>query len=197
MRSAAIPMKVTPTAKPEVDEYVTPVRLEALAPKLPTSTSSSQEHTPTVASDAPVLTSALPLRYLTDAKIPHAIATSGAAIEKASGKNALGPTANGDGPVLEYDIDLSPKDGKGTVAIGILPTQDVYPARGLRLGVQIDDWPMATVDARQGFHDEFREYTPQNLAQSKKLKPLPPHNNLLLSGVSAKLVLTRIRSDTL
>ena len=89
---------------------------------------------------------------------------------------------NGDGSVLEYDIDLSPTDGKGTVAIGILPTQDVYPARGLRLGVQIDDWPMATVDARQGFHDEFREYTPQNLAQSKKLKPLPPHNNLLLSG---------------
>ena len=89
---------------------------------------------------------------------------------------------NGDGPVLEYDIDLSPTDGKGTVAIGILPTQDVYPARGLRLGVQIDDQPMQTIDARQGFHDEFREYTPQNLAQSKKLKPLPPHNNLLLSG---------------
>ena len=89
---------------------------------------------------------------------------------------------NGDGPVLEYDIDLSPTDGKGTVAIGILPTQDVYPTRGLRLGVQIDDWPMATVDARQGLHDEFGEYTPKNLAQSKKLKPLPPHNNLLLSG---------------
>jgi len=89
---------------------------------------------------------------------------------------------NGDGPVLEYDIELAPTEGKGTVAIGILPTQDVYPARGLRLGVQIDDWPMATVDARQGLHDEFGEYTPKNLAQSKKLKPLPPHNNLLLSG---------------
>ncbi len=89
---------------------------------------------------------------------------------------------SGKGPAIEYDIELAPTDGKGTVAIGILPTQDVYPARGLRLGVQIDDWPMATVDARQGFHDEFREYTPQNLAQSKKLKPLPPHNNLLLSG---------------
>ena len=100
---------------------------------------------------------------------------------------------NGDGPVLEYNIDLipeqssparslSPTDGKGTVAIGILPTQDIYPARGLRLGVQIDDQPMQTIDARQGFHDEFGEYTPKNLAQSKKLKPLPPHNNLLLSG---------------
>jgi hypothetical protein len=30
--------------------------------------------------------------------------------------------------------------------------------------------------------DTFQEYTPQNLAQSKVLKPLPPHNNLLLSG---------------
>ena len=77
---------------------------------------------------------------------------------------------------------LSPTDGKGSVAIGILPTQDIYPARGLRLGVQIDDQPMLTIDARQGFHDEFGEYTPKNLAQSKKLKPLPPHNNLLLSG---------------
>jgi hypothetical protein len=89
---------------------------------------------------------------------------------------------NGDGPVLEYDIDLSPKDGKGTIAIGILPTQDIMPARGLRLGVQLDNWPMTTVDARQGLHDEFQEYTPKNLAQSKNLKPLPPHNNLLLSG---------------
>ena len=86
---------------------------------------------------------------------------------------------NGDGPALEYNIDLAEE---GKIAIGILPTQDVYPARGLRLGVQIDDQPMQTIDARQGFHDEFREYTPQNLAQSKKLKPLPPHNNLLLSG---------------
>ena len=89
---------------------------------------------------------------------------------------------NGDGPVLEYNIDLIPTDGKGTVAIGILPTQDVYPARGLRLGVQLDDQPMQTIDARQGFHDEFKEYTPQNLAASKVHKPLPPHNNLLLSG---------------
>ena len=94
---------------------------------------------------------------------------------------------NGDGPVLEYDIDNSREPITNnreplTVAIGILPTQDVYPARGLRLGVQIDDQPMQTIDARQGLHDEFGEYTPKNLAQSKVLKPLPPHNNLLLSG---------------
>ena len=86
---------------------------------------------------------------------------------------------SGKGPALEYDIDLTEE---GRIAIGILPTQDVYPARGLRLGVQIDDQPMQTIDARQGLHDEFGEYTPKNLAQSKKLKPLPPHNNLLLSG---------------
>ena len=97
--------------------------------------------------------------------------------------NVMKSYPNGDGPVLEYDLkpqtsNLNPL----TIAIGILPTQDIYPARGLRLGVQIDDQPMQTVDARQGLHDEFGEYTPKNLAQSKNLKPLPPHNNLLLSG---------------
>ena len=92
---------------------------------------------------------------------------------------------NGDGPVLEYDIDnsqLSTVNSQLSIAIGILPTQDVYPARGLRLGVQLDDQLMQTIDARQGLHDEFGEYTPKNLAQSKVLKTLPPHNNLLLSG---------------
>ena len=87
--------------------------------------------------------------------------------------------ADGSGPKLEYDIDLT---NEGKIAIGILPTQDVMPARGLRLGVQLDDQPMQVIDARQGLHDEFQEYTPKNLAQSKNLKPLPPHNNLLLSG---------------
>ena len=114
--------------------------------------------------------------------------------------------ADGSGPKLEYEIEapLSPPEGGTTdssasktieapsgavggasgvsVAIGILPTQDIVPARGLRLGVQIDDQPMQVIDARQGLHDEFQEYTPKNLAQSKNLKPLPPHNNLLLSG---------------
>ena len=98
--------------------------------------------------------------------------------------------ADGTGPTLEYDIDLTPANngqssmvnGQCSIAIGILPTQDVMPARGLRLGVQIDDQPMQVIDARQGLHDEFQEYTPKNLAQSKNLKPLPPHNNLLLSG---------------
>ena len=87
--------------------------------------------------------------------------------------------ADGSGPALEYEIELA-EDGK--VAVGILPTQDILPARGLRLGIQIDDQPMQVVDARQGLHDEFQEYTQKNLSQSKVLKPLPPHNNLLLSG---------------
>ena len=93
--------------------------------------------------------------------------------------------ADGSGPKLEYEVTFHPSlgEGKGVgLAIGILPTQDIVPARGLRLGVQIDDQPMQVIDARQGLHDEFQEYTPKNLAQSKNLKPLPPHNNLLLSG---------------
>lgn len=94
--------------------------------------------------------------------------------------NVTAPSdASGNGAALEYEIDL-----KGTnVAIGILPTQDVHPSRGLRLGVQVDDRPMKIIDARQGFVDTFGEYTKENLAVSKVLKPLPRRNNLLLSGV--------------
>ena len=87
--------------------------------------------------------------------------------------------ADGSGPKLEYDVDLTEE---GKIAIGILPTQDILPARGLRLGVQIDDLPMQVIDARQGLHDEFQEYTPQNLAVSKVLKPLPQRSRLSLSG---------------
>ena len=95
-------------------------------------------------------------------------------------KDVMRPSdESGNGPALEYDIELS---DEGKVAIGILPTQDILPARGLRLGVQIDDQPVQIIDARQGLHDEFREYTPQNLAISKVLKPLPPRNHLALSG---------------
>ncbi len=83
------------------------------------------------------------------------------------------------GPVLEYEIDLTEN---GRVAIGILPTQDILPARGLRLGVQLDDQPMQVLDARRGLVDTFSEYTPQNLTVSKVLKPLPPRSRLSLSG---------------
>ena len=86
---------------------------------------------------------------------------------------------DGGGPTLEYEIELT---DEGCVAIGILPTQDILPARGLRLGVQIDNQPMQVIDARRGLVDTFSEYTPQNLAISKVLKPLPPRSNLALSG---------------
>ena len=101
-------------------------------------------------------------------------------------KDVMKEWPDGNGPTLEYEVTIFPSiqggDRGGSIAIGILPTQDVVPARGLRLGVQIDNQPMQIIDARQGLHDEFQEYTPKNLAQSKVLKPLPQHNNLLLSG---------------
>jgi hypothetical protein len=91
------------------------------------------------------------------------------------------------GAVLEYDIYLQASStdtqtSTHTLAIGILPTQDINPSRGLRLGLQIDDQPVQTIDARQGLVDTFQEYTPQNLGRSKMLKPLPPRSRLALSG---------------
>ena len=71
---------------------------------------------------------------------------------------------------------------EGKVAIGILPTQDILPARGLRLGVQIDNQPMQVIDARRGIVDTFSEYNLQNIARSKVLKALPPRSQLTLSG---------------
>lgn len=85
----------------------------------------------------------------------------------------------GGGAALEYEVNLT---AEGTIAVGILPTQDVYPERGLRLGVQVDDQPMQMVDARHGLHDEFGEYTAQNLAQSKVMRPLPPLTKTALGG---------------
>ena len=75
-------------------------------------------------------------------------------------------------PCLEYAVYL-PETGRQTVCIGILPTQDVVPERGLRLAYALDDGPVRQLDAREGFKDEFREYTPENLKNSPKLKPLP------------------------
>ncbi len=96
------------------------------------------------------------------------------------GSNNVTASSNmsGNGAALEYEIELT----GNMIAVGILPTQDIRPERGLRLGVQIDDQPMKIIDARQGLVDTFNEYTTQNLAVSRVLKPLPQHNNLLLSG---------------
>lgn len=79
---------------------------------------------------------------------------------------------------LCYEVEMKTSQ----VAIGILPVQDIFPERGLRIGVKIDNQPMQVIDARQWIHDEFGEYTPSNLAVSKVLKPLPKADKLLLSG---------------
>lgn len=83
------------------------------------------------------------------------------------------------GAYLEYEIHT---DSTGLIAIGILPTQDIRPERGLRIGVEVDGGETIVVDARQGMHDEFSEYTPQNLARTAKLHALPQPSGLALSG---------------
>jgi len=86
-------------------------------------------------------------------------------------------------PRLEYKIYLN-QQGKTTICIGILPTQDVYPERGLRIAVSIDNGEPKILDARKGLVDTFNEYTPNNIANSKVLKPLPPLNkDIALTGV--------------
>lgn len=86
-------------------------------------------------------------------------------------------------PRLEYKMYLN-QSGKNTFCIGILPTQDVFPERGLRIAVSIDNGEPQILDARKGITDEFKEYTPKNLANSKVLKPLPPLNrDIALIGV--------------
>lgn len=75
-------------------------------------------------------------------------------------------------PRLEYKIFL-PEAGSTKVFLGILPTQDVNPGRGLRIAVAINGAEPVILDARKGYHDEFKEYTQSNLARSKVLKPLP------------------------
>lgn len=81
-------------------------------------------------------------------------------------------------PCLEYQVYF-PKMGTQTVCLGVLPTQDVMPERGLRLAFGLDEGIVRTLDARQGFVDTFREYTPKDLKNSPKLKPLPPRNKTL------------------
>ena len=101
------------------------------------------------------------------------------------GKGCIGSSdvmASESGAALEYVFELPESKDQATIALAILPTQDIYPARGLRLGIQIDDNPVITIDARQGLHDEFKEYTPQNLAISKVLKARPEEPHLALNG---------------
>ncbi|WP_377161743.1 glycosyl hydrolase 115 family protein [Mucilaginibacter terrae] len=76
-------------------------------------------------------------------------------------------------PRLEYQVFLA-TGGQAKVCVGILPTQDINPARGLRIAVGIDDGKPVILDARKGYVDTFNEYTQANLSHSLVLKPLPP-----------------------
>jgi hypothetical protein len=78
-------------------------------------------------------------------------------------------------PRLKYKVFLN-QSGNATILLGILPTQDVYPQRGLRIAVSIDNGEPQIIDARKGLVDTFREYTEKNLADSKVLKALPTLN---------------------
>lgn len=89
--------------------------------------------------------------------------------------------AAGEGAKLSYTVYL-PEAGKVNLALAVLPTQDVQPARGLRIGVGFDDQQATVVDARQGFVDTFNEYTKENIERSKVLQPLPERSRLALSG---------------
>jgi hypothetical protein len=78
-------------------------------------------------------------------------------------------------PYLEYDVLLNEK-GKATICIGILPTQDVKPERGLRIAVAFNDAEPELIDARKGLVDTFDEYNARNIQHSKVLNPLPQVN---------------------
>lgn len=89
-------------------------------------------------------------------------------------------------PRMEYQV-LLPEAGEVTLCIGILPVQDINPERGLRIGIGLDDDNLI-LDARQGMHDEFKEYTKENLEQSPNLKPFPPIDKTIkLTGYGQRL----------
>ena len=93
---------------------------------------------------------------------------------------------SGHGARLEYDIVVDAQEDLN-VAIGILPTQDINPARGLRLGIALDGGEVQILDARRGLHDEFKEYTADNLSRSKVLKPLPEPKGMSLNGFRTRM----------
>lgn len=106
------------------------------------------------------------------------------------GKGCMGiepvtaPSHPDGGAVLEYDFVLdSVPSSPSKLALGILPTNDVNPARGLRVGIRVDGGPLMNIDARQGYVDTFKEYTKANIERSAVLKPLPrPAKDIYLSG---------------
>ena len=101
---------------------------------------------------------------------------------------AASTVAPEDAARLEYEVLLS-ESGPTDLCIGILPVQDIYPERGIRIAVGLDEGEPVIIDARQGFHDEFKEYTPDNLAKSPNLKPLPAQDTSI--GLTGKGQLRR------
>ena len=94
--------------------------------------------------------------------------------------NVMATSPENGGASLEYDVTAV--SDTLMVAVGILPTQDILPERGLRLGIRVDDGPLTILDARKGLVDTFGEYTKENLEVSKVLSPLPERSRLSLSG---------------
>ncbi len=83
---------------------------------------------------------------------------------------------------LEYDLPVMHKDS-AVFCLGILPTQDIHPEKGLKIGISVNDGEIIEVDARKGFVDTFMEYTPSNLKRSNVLTALPvPNHQLYLNG---------------
>lgn len=100
-------------------------------------------------------------------------------------KNVVEPFSGDlkDCPVMEYALPAEIQGPIISLAIGTLPVQDVNPARGLRIAVSIDNEEPTIIDARRGLHDEFKEYTPENILLNPVMKPIPPmRKSLYLTG---------------
>lgn len=83
---------------------------------------------------------------------------------------------------MAYNVYF-PEAGSQTILVGVLPTQDVNPERGLDFYIGFDA-ALTKVDARKGLVDTFGEYNPKALAKSPVLKPVerPNRNIKLISG---------------
>ena len=97
-------------------------------------------------------------------------------------------------PRLEYNVFI-PEGGATTVILGIKPTQDVNPARGLRIAVGIDDNAPVMIDARKGLVDTFSEYNAENLARSAVLKPLPQRTESTYTPFRSRLMRDEVFDD--
>ncbi len=75
-------------------------------------------------------------------------------------------------PFIDYQVYVD-KAGQIPMLIGVIPTQDVNPERGLRIAIAIDNSELVVLDARQGMLDTFNEYTSSNLKKSPVLDALP------------------------